>query len=182
MNEYHAGNSIYQFNDDKNIPIKHIIQLRIDRFTTPISTVKINRTIHLADRDGRDFVTAYMKYIFYNRLTLMNVIEEASLGITEEGTKIGKRVEAERLAERLRNVKHFAETSKSPNKIPREIGEICVYLYTLETFWYKLINSALGNPNLINQIHLKTLGPFCYLLKTFKIELQWQYFNCLSWC
>jgi hypothetical protein len=73
-------------------------------------------------------------HTFYNRLTLVNIVEEASVGITEEGTKLGKRDEAERLAEQLRSVKHFAETSESTNKIPREIGEICVRLYTLDSF------------------------------------------------
>jgi len=41
----------------------------------------------------------------------VNIFEEAALGIIEEVTKIGKRHEAEWLAEQLKIVKHFDRTS-----------------------------------------------------------------------
>ncbi len=41
----------------------------------------------------------------------MNISEEAALGVLEEVTRIGKRHEAEWLAEQLKIVKHFDRTS-----------------------------------------------------------------------
>jgi len=136
-------------------------------FISTSTTDQNNRTLHLSERDGRDFVAAYAKYTFYKFLTIVDIIEEAALGIVEEGTKIGKTHEAEQLADQLRTVKHFGENSNNKNNIPPQNGQTCTFIYTMETFWYKLISSMLGNLYIINETHMKTLDPFIYLLKTF---------------
>lgn len=147
------------------------IHLRKERFSAPIVVsiptplIQDNRTLHLTDRDGRDFVTAYMRYAAHKSLIMANIVEEAALGIIEEGTKLNKSHEAEQLAEQLRFVKRLGENSRNLNSIPPQIGETCIFTYTKETFWYKLINSALSNLYMINETHLRTLGPFVYLLK-----------------
>ncbi|CAF1110925.1 unnamed protein product [Didymodactylos carnosus] len=89
-----------------------------------------------------------------------------------EGAKIGKEKEAQWLAQRLLEAKHFSE-----NKIiihntetgPKEIGETCIYLYTKESFWYKLLNSLLRNYQTITREQVKTVGPFCWLLERYTV-------------
>jgi hypothetical protein len=110
-------------------------------------------------------VTGYNKHVFYKFLTITHIIEEVILRTTKEGTKIAKRRETEWLAGQLRTAKHRGEISNNINNIASQIGQTCVFIYTMETFWYKLINSVLGNFDVINETHLRTLDLFIYFLK-----------------
>jgi hypothetical protein len=88
------------------------------------------------------------------------LVEKAALGIIEEGTQIGRRYEAEKLANLLREQKY---------KRFEEVWERCAYLYSLESFLYKTLNEAM---RLIGtkeheqnwRSKIRTLGPFCLLL------------------
>jgi hypothetical protein len=88
------------------------------------------------------------------------IVERAAIGIIEEGKKLGKRHEAEKLASLLIEKK---------NKGMEEVWKMCAYLYSLESFLYKNMNQVMrlvGN-NEDQQIwrnKLRTLGPFCLLL------------------
>ncbi|CAF3733163.1 unnamed protein product [Rotaria sp. Silwood1] len=101
------------------------------------------------------------------------ITDEAAQGIIFEGTKLSKPYEAEWLAEQLRAVKHFGNTVEAEmhTKLPPIISQTCVYLYTKESFLYKLINSVLRNPETITCEQLKTLGPFSWLLCTYLNQL-----------
>jgi hypothetical protein len=88
------------------------------------------------------------------------LVEKAALGIIEEGTQIGRRYEAEKLANLLREQK---------DKGFKEVWKRCAYLYSLESFLYKTLNATM---RLIGtkeheqnwRSKIPTLGPFCLLL------------------
>ena len=76
------------------------------------------------------------------------------------------------MAQQLEAVKHFdiyTQVYDSHYDIPSEIGETCVYLYTKESFWYKLINRILRehSQRTLTSEQVKTLGPFCWLLQLY---------------
>ncbi|CAF3407548.1 unnamed protein product [Rotaria socialis] len=167
--------------------------LREDRFSLPIitrtapspsllSSTKSDNSIQLLRvRNGPEFPSTYYKMnVGKTSKTFADVIDEATRGMIEEGAKIGKKHEAEWLAKQLRSVKRFGgELVDEPGscyysvvysrKLPREIGEMCVYLYTKECFWYKLINSVLRSTDGSNfpREQLQTLGPFSFLLDVY---------------
>ncbi|CAF2084146.1 unnamed protein product [Rotaria magnacalcarata] len=104
--------------------------------------------------------------------TLAFVVDEAAKGIVNEGTALGKAVEAKWLAEQLLGVKHHADGIEVSGRcwttlVPSAIGETCIYLYTKESFWYKLLNRVMRDPFTITRKHVTSLGPFCWLLYTY---------------
>jgi hypothetical protein len=70
------------------------------------------------------------------------------------------------LAQQWLKVKRFGndEIARLYVEASTEIGQMCFYLYTRESFLYKLINCVLREPYMRTDAQLKTLGPFCYLL------------------
>ncbi|CAF1213439.1 unnamed protein product [Adineta steineri] len=88
------------------------------------------------------------------------LVEKAMAGILYEGQLAGKQHEAKWIIEQLEKVK---------NKTKKDIGECCVYLYTLESFLYKTLNHTM---RLISEKKyeniwrnkIETLGPFTFLL------------------
>ncbi|CAF1167376.1 unnamed protein product [Rotaria sordida] len=97
--------------------------------------------------------------------TFSAVVEDASTGIITEGTALGKQREAEWLAQQLLAVKHHGTAPKRESlALPEVIGETCIFLYTRDSFWFKLINKVLRTSREFTEEHVKTLGPFCYLL------------------
>ena len=88
------------------------------------------------------------------------ILEQAVLGIVEEGKKLGKRREAEKIAGMLRAKK---------DKGFKEIWKCCARLYTLQSFLYKKLNEIM---RLIGSLQheqvwrstVRSLGPFCLLL------------------
>jgi hypothetical protein len=88
------------------------------------------------------------------------IIEKAALGIIDEGKIIGKKREAEAIANQLLEKK---------NADIREIWKCCAYLYTLESFLYKKSNEVMRligseQHEQIWRSKIRTLGPFCLLL------------------
>ncbi|UJR07461.1 hypothetical protein I4U23_011750 [Adineta vaga] len=67
-----------------------------------------------------------------NRRT--ELVTKAMKGILSEGQLSGKQCEAKWLVEQL---------DKAKSKSKKEIGECCVYLYTLESFLYKILNQTM---------------------------------------
>jgi len=88
------------------------------------------------------------------------LVEKAMWGILHEGQLAGKQCEAKWILQQLEKVK---------DKSKKEIGECCVYLYTLESFLYKILNHTM---RLIGQIDheniwrnkIETLDPFAFLI------------------
>ncbi|UJR12417.1 hypothetical protein I4U23_016593 [Adineta vaga] len=88
------------------------------------------------------------------------IVEEAALGIVEEGKKIGKQREAAKIAKILREKKHA---------VMKEVWECCAHLYSLESFLYKKLNETMrliGDQEYEQtwRDKVRTLGPFCLLL------------------
>lgn len=106
------------------------------------------RTEHLSDDELEDFV------------------EKAAAGIEEEGTKLGKKTDAQFMANELRQQK---------GKGKQKIGECCIKLYTMESFLYKLFNQVMREAEVKDNHRFsfvldrdknygRTLGPYCSLL------------------
>ncbi|CAF2945924.1 unnamed protein product [Rotaria sp. Silwood2] len=98
------------------------------------------------------------------------LVEEAARGIIEEGKYIGKERQAEKLAEILREQK---------NKGIKEVWQQCAYIYSLESFLYKTLNTTMrlvGNKDHEQEwkSKIRTLRPFCLLLwnDPFKTKLK----------
>ncbi|CAF1958615.1 unnamed protein product [Rotaria magnacalcarata] len=97
-------------------------------------------------------------------ITLM----QAADGIIREGKRLNKPIEAEWLSSQLIAVKPFGanlDARQSAHiRIPSEISQTCVYLYTKESFWYTLFNYTLREVIVPTCEQLKTFGPFSWLL------------------
>jgi hypothetical protein len=90
-------------------------------------------------------------------------VERAAQGIIEEGKKIGKQMEGEKIAQHLLEVKYGTR---------KEIWRRCAYLYSLESFLYKELNETLRLVNLEEhkqewRSKLETLGLFAWFLFDF---------------
>ncbi|CAF1153266.1 unnamed protein product [Adineta steineri] len=88
------------------------------------------------------------------------LVEKAAQGIIQEGKHIGKQREAKELADILRENK---------NKEMEEVWQCCAYLYSLESFLYKTLNTTMRlvgseKDEKIWRSKVQTLGPFCLLL------------------
>ena len=88
------------------------------------------------------------------------LVEKAALGIIEEGKQIGLKREAQKLASLL---------SEKKSKEMEEVWKCCAYLYTLESFLYKNLNTAMRligskDHEQVWRSKIRTLGPFCLLL------------------
>ncbi|CAF1363794.1 unnamed protein product [Didymodactylos carnosus] len=152
------------------------VHLRDDRFAVPVTlatmttatTSKTKEEKVLEDlRTRGDLLRAYDKLVLREKnINFADILEDAAGGILVEGAKIGKEREAQWLAKQLLDVKHFSQDQRvNQFSIPQPIGETCVYLYTKESFWYKLLNSCLRNHQTMTLEQVKTLGPFCWLLR-----------------
>ncbi|CAF2107468.1 unnamed protein product [Rotaria magnacalcarata] len=88
------------------------------------------------------------------------LVEKAAQGIIAEGKSMGKEQEANKIAKIL--------TAQKNSKV-EDVWKCCVYLYTLESFLYKILNKTMrligskeDEQNWQSKIH--TLGPFGLLL------------------
>ena len=152
-------------------PVTH---LREERFSFPITLAPVpsasratnDDKVALYLRNGQFTKTYAYLEIESKEKTVADVVEEAAQGIIEEGARLGKEKEAQGLADQLLNVKQFGDKLLTSiwTDIPSQIGETCVYLYTKESFWYRLINQTLRHCETATPKQVKTMGPFCYLL------------------
>ena len=92
---------------------------------------------------------ALLDFRWANDLCINGIIEEAVKHESDSET------EAKWMAEKLEECK---------TKAKHDVTEYCVYLYTRESFIYKVLNMALRN---VDQSNLHTLGPFCSLIREY---------------
>ena len=88
------------------------------------------------------------------------LVDKAAEGIIEEGKHIRKKAEALKMASMLREKKHQGI---------EEVWKRCAYLYSMESFLYKTINTTMRligdqEHNDVWKSKVPTLGPFCLLL------------------
>jgi hypothetical protein len=82
-------------------------------------------------------------------------MRQALEGILFEGNQIGHECEAQWI------IDHFRSVAKESFE---NICRACIRLYTMESFLYRLVNTALRDNDLSK---VDTLGPFCYLIFQF---------------
>ena len=165
--------------------------IRAERYLLPVTFTNNISTVSSQEQEqDRDLAELRLYGYFpatYSNLelstktkTIADIVEEAAQGIINEGTAHGKVHEARWLAKTLRDVQHSgANVCAQSFEIPLDIGQTCVYLYTKESFWYKLINRTLSDPKTIVRNQIKTLGPFCYLLDRFLVKQVTYNVDCL---
>jgi hypothetical protein len=153
-------------------PVKRVVgnrddqRLRAERFTSnPVASDGPYDSLYGFILPFIQEVVKYMnltreKLPSKNKKAVPMIVEKAAQGIIEEGKKIGKQREAEKIA------KHLMEKRKAGRK---EIWKCCAYLYSLESFLYKMLNQTMGSigskdHEQVWRSKIGTLGPFCLLL------------------
>jgi hypothetical protein len=161
-------------NHDKNKqrPVKRIVRnkdeipLRQERFTfTPICPKRpfgglygwISPFIRAV---AKDLNITRKQLPSKDETTVPIIVEKAALGIIEEGKKVGRQCEGEKLAKMLR---------KTRDAGMKEVWKCCAYLYSMESFLYKKLNEIMrliGDEEHEQEWrnNVRTLGPFCLLL------------------
>jgi hypothetical protein len=125
----------------------HQTPLRPERFYTPQKLVK-----SFSDNDTNDRRFINQCHQRHRTESMNEMLEKAAEGIIKEGIILGKQVEAEWIAQKLRSV---------INKSKAEVEKCIIWLYTHESFLYRLINTTLREND---QSKLDTLGAFSQLL------------------
>jgi len=99
---------------------------------------------------------------YTDKNVLSKMIEKAASGIIDEGTLLGKQIEAQKMADELRTVINLS---------PSEIWKCCAHLYTKDTFLYRRINEIMRLVGDGDEEHkktwentIKTIGPYVWLL------------------
>ncbi|CAF5006814.1 unnamed protein product [Rotaria sp. Silwood1] len=141
--------------------------LRTERFSTslPILWESSDEEFGLDPLVRQEIHNRYINQKGCGNKTFSAVVEDAATGIITEGTALEKQCEAEWLAQQLLTVKHHGTAPKRESlALPKAIGETCIFLYTRDSFWFKLINKVLRTSREFIEEYVKTLGPFCYLL------------------
>ncbi|UJR12763.1 hypothetical protein I4U23_016937 [Adineta vaga] len=156
------------------------IHLREERFSTRLAiTSSETENQKIVDSDELPVLQKSFCYsYFYNEVmdkgkTIADVIEESAGGILKEGRLVGKPHQAEWLAAKLMAVKRLGDNfgaSLRSQEIPYAISQTCIYLYTLDSFWYQRFNHVLREWTLATREKIKTYGPFCLLLINSVIE------------
>jgi hypothetical protein len=95
-----------------------------------------------------------------NETIIPMIVEKAALGIIEEGKKIGKQREAEKIAEKLMETKELGM---------EEVWKCCANLYSLTSFLYEKLNETMRligseEHEQVWRSKIRTLGPFSLLL------------------
>ncbi|CAF1293057.1 unnamed protein product, partial [Rotaria sordida] len=170
--DFESKLQISNIDDYKQRPIKRVVRNRDDKH------LREARFMDLPVSSGRSFGGEYgwvSPFVIEVRRdlklepddlpskkpTLIPIlVEKAAQGIIEEGKGIGKKYEAEELANMLRENK---------NAGIEEVWKCCAYLYTLESFLYKTLNAAMRlvgdkEQEKVWRSKVRTLGPFCLLL------------------
>lgn len=187
FNENKNNNKV-EINKNFIIDFQRFIQYRTNAFYRDISIKRLqldqnHKSVHFREkRFGNAVVLANSFFIQQEpwpkrfwRLAIENknktmgdLTEDAATGIIKVGTSLGKAHEAQWLAKQLLAVKHHGNNVKAEYyRVPKQIGETCVYLYTKESFWYKSIYNFYCDYEFMTDEKLKTYAPFCHIMHLF---------------
>ena len=153
------------------------IPLVRNRFEAPVdvtvtsASAQNQRKPSLDLHEGPVIHSTFLIYANFAQLTLADILKQTISGILREGAQneINQK-HAKILVEKLQNVQHHADHAKDIYDIHSELGDACILLYTMETFWYRSINSTLRALPVITDDQFLTFAPFCYLLQTYLKE------------
>lgn len=185
---YTAGETLAML-DDYHIDLKHNVQISnndpseqqpVKRIVCEKNYIRLreNRFLPNPIAPGRPFgeqygfISPFIKEVMKrlnltqdqfpskNKTVVPMILDKAALGIVEEGKKLGKKIEAEYIADWLRAKK---------NEGMQEVWTCCAHLYSLESFLYKTLNETMrtiGTPQheQVWRSKVDTLGPYCLLL------------------
>ncbi|UJR18829.1 hypothetical protein I4U23_021957 [Adineta vaga] len=143
---------ISKYDPNKQRPVKREKEDIQQQVTIPSST-----SASVAPGEKLKFVDKWIKQNnisshYFNEQNVEEIILLAAKGIETEGRLLGKEDEGINLADKLRKLKSYSLL---------EVSKTCVYISTLETYLYKIVNKCLREDDM-NKIN--TLGPFCFLL------------------
>ena len=182
------GNYVVSFKDqcqykktDRNrqFPIKRVeitpdhssVHLREERFLLPVTlsttSTKSNPKSFVNQNHQRiDIIDHYHRVLYRTpRGTCREILEDACEGIMKESIALGKEHEGRWLAQRLEDVKLFANDYY--NGIPPAIGDTLVHLYTKDSFLYRLLNRLMRGHSVMTPEHFKNIAPFGFLLNMY---------------
>ena len=168
VNNEQSNSNVISTTDDNNnrSSIRERFRKPLDVKVTSISGQndgKLQLTLH----DGPVFHTTYLIKANLKRLTLAAILNEAIAGITEEGErKVVSHRKVEILVNKLKAVQYHASNAKDIYDIHRDIGNACISIYTMDTFWYESINSALRRLPIMTDEDFQTYLMQTYLKKT----------------
>ncbi|CAM2723621.1 unnamed protein product [Rotaria socialis] len=98
--------------------------------------------------------------------TVADVLDDAITGILREGATLDKSSEAEWLTKELLNLRKYGikENVSKHLKLPYELAEMCIYIYSKSSFLPGLMTQVLNSPQSITSEQANSLGPFSWLL------------------
>ena len=130
--------------------------LREERFFSPLTA--ITNSSHASAQAGCPFLNAWMKTGAGKRamLDFSTAVQACVDGIRQEALLTNeKNDEVNQMIEKLLALKKSTR---------REVARHAVYLYTRETFLYRVLNTALRDGD---HSKVPTLGPLCFLIRNF---------------
>lgn len=131
--------------------IQKLGSLRENRFTYP-EELHDKSFNDCSQSDISEFAYTWWKKNSKKINSYADQVEDAAQGIIIAGCDLGKTVEAFWIADQLRAVKE---------KSWLEISKACIFIYTLDSFLYQILNETLRKND---RSKIDTLGAFCHLL------------------
>ena len=146
-------------------------RIREDRFSVPLAFKSLKST-KTSSPNAHEYDYNYAVSEIHNQNKhVADVVEDAAQGIIEKGTAMGAGIKAKWFADKLLEVKRFGDgliaTFEGRTEIPPEIGDTCVLIYTMESFWYTILNAAMRDPEKRTRENMKAFGPFSFLLTNY---------------
>jgi hypothetical protein len=98
--------------------------------------------------------------------TVSDVLDDAITGIIQEGATLDKSSEAEWLTKELLDLRKYGTKEKVNKhlKLPYELADMCIYIYSKSSFLPGLMTQVLSSPQSITSEQANSLGPFSWLL------------------
>ncbi|CAF1534844.1 unnamed protein product [Adineta ricciae] len=143
---------ISKYDKNKQRPIKREIEDMEQQVTFPSVKPDLG-----APGEKLKFVTEWVTENnigshYFNEQNAEETVLQAAKGIEMEGRLVGREEEGIRLSKKLQDVKDSSLL---------KISKICVLVYTIDSFLYKMVNKCLREDDMNK---MNTLGPYCFLL------------------
>ncbi|CAF3677388.1 unnamed protein product [Rotaria sp. Silwood1] len=129
-----------------------------DRLDLPLESDNVIEDTHY---QGSRFIMDWLVTVFQSpsNVTFNRIFNLLTEGIQKEGQMHGE-PRLREIIERLRQVADDPSTC-SDSKRMKILREVCITLYTENTFLYRKINEVLRSNNLTK---METMGPYCFLV------------------
>jgi hypothetical protein len=154
-------------------------RIREDIFSLPFAFTSLNSTKTSTPNDPESEPKRTDEYHYDYEVSeihnqnkhVADIVDDAARGIIEQGTAMGAEIKAKWFADKLLEVKRFGDgwiaTLEWRTEIPPEIGYTCVLIYTMESFWYRILNAVMRDPKKRTRENMEAFGPFSFLLNNY---------------